>query len=519
MALLTSLIIAMLFSAGCIPVPNSVAPIAAPTRTPPPIPTDPSESETAEEESANLATPVSEEPAAEGVPIQITNDVPGPQAAEPITSPTPEPSPTPIPPPTNTSPPQPTATTRVEASENAVPCTALAETWTGGRAEPDGVEGYDVSACIYDTTEGLAELVKPARRDASEWDYARCNDGTPFDFQVQLAPDQPSDEWVIVLEGGGFCENNVVACADRAEKTDLISTTPRRDRSIVSMQSIGIFKRNPQGNPEFHDSNYVFAHYCSSDLWSGTATQPQIRAGGLGWYFSGRINVKAMMEVLTEIYGLDDNDPTTKVLFAGSSAGGMGTQVNADLIAGILPDAAQDGRLLILNDGGALVEFDNPNFRPGDTKISLEDNLRRAYNLWRSDLNPLCEEAVERVSRHASVCFSTGRVYPYITASSPDGYSLPFMVQYSALDVHNLGLLGLDDFDQDDYNVLYQWYVAARESLSDVEWLFSAGEPYHVILLTNDWSMKADNWTFRRLLSRFWNGGQPIRAVDIPSTN
>jgi len=197
-----------------------------------------------------------------------------------------------------------------------VECPTLGATWTAGTADrrSDGT-GYDVSTCVRgEMPLPKAEMVKPAERDPERWAAARCNDGTPFAIEVQLSPisltqEREIHDWVIFLKGGGFCDDNAISCQGRPPS--LRSTPPAGDRTIVDFpKSAGIFNRDSGRNSTFHEANFVHAYYCSSDMWSGaTAERRETVADPAGWYFSGRLNVAAMIEALQERYGLDDGNP------------------------------------------------------------------------------------------------------------------------------------------------------------------------------------------------------------------
>ncbi|NWG34394.1 MAG: hypothetical protein HXY42_08130 [Chloroflexi bacterium] len=397
-----------------------------------------------------------------------------------------------------------------------IACSELGGAWTGGMAamRPDG-SAYDVSACERPLPMRQAEMVKPAERDAERWGEARCNDGTPFGFSLQLSPSGQSREWIIYLEGGAFCEDDALDCASRGHR--LSSTPDAGDRTFVAMINTGIFNRAAQQNPAFHDANIAFAHYCSSDGWSGATTQKRpTQADPEGWYFSGRANVRAMVEILIQRYGLDDSNPQTRVLFAGSSAGGIGVEVNADTLARLLPRTAADGRLMLVDDGGFIPDFDDPAYRPGEADVPLRELIIAAYDFWGSSLNPLCEAERRQAGEHPGRCFLSAVVYPYLTQPPPDGLGLPVFIQYSSIDEFALNLHGIEDRnDAADAAALERWRANTLASLEGMEWVFSGGaRPYHTVLQSDEkMQMGPPGQTFLETLSRFWEGGAPMRII------
>ena len=76
-----------------------------------------------------------------------------------------------------------------------------------------------------------------------------------------------------------------------------------------------------------------------------------------GWYFAGHSNVAALLAVIEERYGLDDSDPETEVLFAGSSAGGLGAHFNAAVVEAALPASAARRRVRLRIDAGWMFDW------------------------------------------------------------------------------------------------------------------------------------------------------------------
>ena len=100
----------------------------------------------------------------------------------------------------------------------------------------------------------------------------------------------------------------------------------RRVYAIVENENGGVFDADPTANPVWQDANWAFGPYCSSDFFTGTRTHP-IPAWPVpddDWYFSGRLNVQALLETLVRRYGLDDRvDVGARILYGGTSAGAM----------------------------------------------------------------------------------------------------------------------------------------------------------------------------------------------------
>lgn len=400
-------------------------------------------------------------------------------------------------------------------------CSALASTWTSGTAScREDASGYDVSLCERPYPMPYGELVKPGLRDSARWKDARCNDGSPFAFEVELSK-TGSDEWVIWLEGGGFCDDNAKSCADRSSY--LMGTIPGDDKTLMTFEkTAGIFNRSELINETFHNANFVYAHYCSSDIWSGSSARKRFDVEGHpeGWYFSGNLNIRAMIETLKQRFGIDDNNADIKMLFTGSSAGGDGVITNASTVKNILPKMAERGNLKIVGDGSFIPAFDHPDFRPGSSTIPIIDAVVRNYDFWVSKLNPLCEASMKQNGLHPGNCFIAAIDYPFLTEPEPRGLELPYLVQYSSIDENNTDLHHIDDFtDPYEVRALEEWRRIVLASFKNVARVFSGGlYRYHTIITKDDDQDgldmgPAEGMTFRDVLTRFWNGDAPEKII------
>ena len=77
----------------------------------------------------------------------------------------------------------------------------------------------------------------------------------------------------------------------------------------------------------------MYVPYCSSDLWSGTASSSE---ASTGYNFLGRHIVEAVVQDLTDNYNLL---AATTVVLTGCSAGAAGVALNCDEVASKVPDA------------------------------------------------------------------------------------------------------------------------------------------------------------------------------------
>lgn len=358
----------------------------------------------------------------------------------------------------------------------------------------------------------MTETVKPAERNSEQWGDALCNDGTPFAFTIEKQRGVSQNNWVVYLEGGDFCDDNVNNCSAREEYYTTTLSHPDGFTGLYRSMSQGLFNNDPAINPDFATANKVFAHYCSSDLWSGTKDVAHATsAGGDDWYFAGKLNVSAMFEILKAQYGLDDTK--AKVLFAGSSAGCFGVNANAAEVAALLPQSAAADRLKLVSDACFFPDFDNADHRVGNTDDTIGSALSQAYYFWGASVNTQCEDDMEARGEERGMCYLQENAYPYIT-SCTTGLCLDNLVQMSMVD--NVGL-AYHHISNSDMSTIKEWVQAMSDALSvnNIDWLFSGSMPYHKIL-TNDrmWTFGPSRTnTFGTLLRKFWKNQAPEQLV------
>jgi hypothetical protein len=382
----------------------------------------------------------------------------------------------------------------------SIACTALGGSWSAGTAPCRATcEGWDVSTCTL-RAPGSTEVVRPAERDPTRWAEARCNDGTPFALRISLAP-TPSPVWVILLEGGGYCDDATMPCSEREAR--LITTLPAPDRAVAPLTTQGIFSRDVARNPTFAGANHVLAHYCSSDFWHGATTElrPSAVSPG-GWYWSGRANVRALFEVLAQRYGLDDRDPALRVLFGGSSAGAVGAQLNSAFVAEALPNARAGGRLALLLDAPWFLDWDDPAHRIVNATVPDREIWRSARAYWGATGDPECEASVA----DPIDCWFGETWYPIVSARQPT------FVQISQMDT----VIGfaIHPTLETDAAAMDAWRAQLTATTASVGWLFSGASPYHVLAPSDaGWATGPAGSTLEEVVSRFFDGGPPERVT------
>lgn len=261
--------------------------------------------------------------------------------------------------------------------------------------------------------------------DMERYPHARCLDGTPGAYYVNLATSKMSrrdaknvkgdasalveDErgsegyatartWVIMLQGGGECVA-APGCAERAGtargSSELLPDEIVYDRGIQAVASDDVGKSLP-----FSNANMVTVAYCSGDLYMGRAQE----ADATGMWHSGSYIVEAVLQELIRAYGMTDADV---ILLAGRSAGGIGlvAQVDAwaDLIRERLPAEAKSSVKIVGAPFAGYHFFHNETTfidksadakekagvtRRGDDALNYipwdEDSFKRYIEYWRA---------------------------------------------------------------------------------------------------------------------------------------
>lgn len=367
----------------------------------------------------------------------------------------------------------------------AANCAMLAGSFGGGSAPCRATcTGWDVSACTRAGSGPERERVRPRRRDGTRWASALCNEystlplddpSSPlgdFSFSVQLAAPGSANAkvWRVSLQGGGYCDGLGKPCTDRARS--LVSAWDDGAQAPLGADGSLAPGGGDTVSGAFAGANLIDAEYCSSDLWSGTrdAAVPVMVDGitsgaahaSQPFTFTGRRNVRAILELLIQRYGLDPDDPATQVLLTGESAGGHGVNNNADQAASLLPKLAADGRAKFAPCAGWVVA-------PSDASYDA------TYQQFLTEPNPLCHDAMALEGLPPSLCLSSA-TYPF-SVDPPDpqgrpghgGLGLRFFVMQNRTDQLYMKDAGIP-FETAPYSDLPQaradWLDAMNQSMA-----------------------------------------------------
>ncbi|KAL8499545.1 hypothetical protein ACS0TY_022480 [Phlomoides rotata] len=156
---------------------------------------------------------------------------------------------------------------------------------------------------------------------------AVCLDGSPPAYHIDMGSGAGINNWLIHLEGGGWC-NNVTTCLARKE-TRLGSSK----KMVKQVAFSGIFSNKPQLNPDFYDWNRVKVRYCDGGSFTGDveAVDPETKL-----YFRGG---RVFAAVIDDLLGKGMKNAQNAVV-SGCSAGGLASILNCDRFKALVPASA-----------------------------------------------------------------------------------------------------------------------------------------------------------------------------------
>lgn len=188
--------------------------------------------------------------------------------------------------------------------------------------------------------------------DESVWG-SRCGDGSPFAFQLRLAPEgEPVENVLIAMQGGGVClfEGD---CATRPpDLFEALSDAP---------ETTGIMSNDPAISP-FANWTKVYLPYCNQDVFIGggfTSEFPSVTV-----HRFGAINVRAALRYVRDVIWRELDRTTAegyrndriRALFGGFSAGAFGTLYNYHWVL----DDLQWARTAAFPDAGLALDNGEP---------------------------------------------------------------------------------------------------------------------------------------------------------------
>lgn len=207
------------------------------------------------------------------------------------------------------------------------------------------------------------------------------------------------------LQGGGSC-STFADCLARS-KTDLGSS---KHWAPTYTDEDNLLSSDAAVNPFFADAHHVFLPYCTGDVHIGARAAP-LNSSWPFW-FSGHRSVEALLAALGARGGggLGRAFSTARsLLLAGSSAGGMGTLLNAEFVKARLPAGVA---LALAPQGGWF--FPEVALYPvwaAGGNAPVWEALAGAATLYGPWTVPACAAEF-----NASYCLSVGNLFRFITS-------------------------------------------------------------------------------------------------------
>ena len=97
-----------------------------------------------------------------------------------------------------------------------------------------------------------------------------CLDGSPFGYYI--AQNATSNDWIIDIDGGGWCDS-AQSCVSRISgNSRLASSTTWAPMGGGS----GITSGSPEDNPQYHTYNRVNFPYCDGSSFTSHREQPLV---------------------------------------------------------------------------------------------------------------------------------------------------------------------------------------------------------------------------------------------------
>jgi hypothetical protein len=162
-----------------------------------------------------------------------------------------------------------------------------------------------------------------------------CGNGTQAGFAINTTA--KSKDVVIYLMGGGGCYSAQTCGGAQPTAANLDGYNASKAATELGFFQAGsIFDRNSTSNP-LRDATFIFVPYCTGDFHSGNTVAPY------GTRHVGFANITAYLAQLAPAYC-----DASRIVLAGSSAGGFGSVFNYEHVQQAFPQAPID----LIDDSG-----------------------------------------------------------------------------------------------------------------------------------------------------------------------
>jgi Pectinacetylesterase len=224
-----------------------------------------------------------------------------------------------------------------------------------------------------------AGVSTPAGWNFYQIDNAICRDGSPNGIFVRYSSDAAnSNKLMIYLEGGGACFSPHFCDHNPANLNEMFSGGANAQGEgfnallLDNLQSPpvaqlpwgnGIFDFTKSDNP-FNGWNEVYIPYCTGDVHFGTNDNGTVATSVItGGHFVGYNNMKLFVGHLVPTF-----PSVTRVVLAGSSAGGLGAALNLGMVQDAFTTKVP---VTVLDDSAAA--FPDPMYMPACLQQQFRD--------------------------------------------------------------------------------------------------------------------------------------------------
>ncbi|WJX37579.1 [Wnt protein] O-palmitoleoyl-L-serine hydrolase [Trifolium repens] len=161
-----------------------------------------------------------------------------------------------------------------------------------------------------------------------------CLDGSPPAYQFDKGFGDGVNNWLIFLEGGGWCDTTE-DCLNRILPTGMGSSTNMFPKNFTGMTS-----NERSLNPYFYNWNRVYVHYCDGSSFTGNNFDPVHKLH----YKGAKIFNVVVKDLLAK--GMKN---ASNALLSGCSAGGLAAILNCDKFRSLLSTST---RVKCVSDAG-----------------------------------------------------------------------------------------------------------------------------------------------------------------------
>lgn len=214
-----------------------------------------------------------------------------------------------------------------------------------------------------------------------------CDDGSPTGVAVNPGP--AGGPLFVYFMGGGACWD---ATTCLVLNTAVHGPFGQAQWTAMGAPSVAHALDRARASNPLRDASYVFIPYCTGDLHVGSNVVTYDALGPHQFAHVGRRNVEAILPRIRATW-----PGATRVVIAGSSAGGFGATLNYDIFRRAYPAA----QVALVDDAGPLLEGDG----------IPEDERAAFWATWHLGevVDPLCADCRADLSR----------LYPALVAKYP----------------------------------------------------------------------------------------------------